>query len=221
MYCAMIGDIVQSKKLSSQARDALQRRLRSVLAEIATECAQEICLPFALTFGDAFEGVLFAPHKAPDIAMRILRAAAPHQVRIGIALGELSTLPENGDVHMADGPALHAAREAVETLKAERNPGGWLHLAMAAQPGALDTAALALLQGMLGLLTALTGGWTDRQRQIIWMTDEEGGQQQKVAQRLGISPASVSTSLKRGHYRAYRQAWDAWIDFLQTHTKEG
>lgn len=221
MYCAVIGDIVQSKQLAPQARDALQRKLRTVLAEIATENAQEICLPFALTFGDAFEGVLFAAHRAPDIAMQIIRAVAPHQVRIGIALGGLSTLPENGDVHMADGPALHAAREAVETLKCERNPGGWLHLAMTAQPGAVDASALVLLQGLLGLLSALTEDWTDRQRQIVWMTDEEGGQQQKVAQRLGISPASVSTSLKRGHYRAYRQAWDAWVDFLREHTKEG
>jgi tetratricopeptide (TPR) repeat protein len=70
------------------------------------------------------------------------------------------------------------------------------------------------MDSQLALLAALTEGWTDKQREIVWMIEAHQGYQKDVAKLLGIPPSVVSKQRKAAKYDAYHDAWKGLTDYL-------
>lgn len=232
MLCAIIGDIVNSRNISDTRRKtptndplrhALYEKMCEVLDRINEEFAEEIMLPFAIRYGDDFEGVVVSSYRSLEIAMRIIRAIYPIKVRIAFGLGNISTMPDNDNVYLSDGPAIHCARNALTQLKKDRKSAGWFNMAFAVEDGhKLENASL-LMNTLVMLLASITDGWTEKQLKAVWATESYDGskdKQKKAANDLGITSSAISDSLRTSKYAVYRKAWNTLIDYLRLESDE-
>ncbi|MCL2342938.1 MAG: SatD family protein [Firmicutes bacterium] len=202
MYCVIVGDIVNSREMDFETREAATRAVKATLNGINTKYKDVILADFGIVRGDALEGVLTEPSYAPRILPEIIRnlyRAQKVTLRFSVVIDELSVV--SNDRNEADGPAFHTALEKLDTLKA-RKSDHWLQVSFVT-----NTVEQPLVDGLFDLLTALTGGWTDRQREIAWAMDESARKQSAVSEALGISPPAVSKQLRAMCYDQYAYAW--------------
>lgn len=201
MYCAMIGDLIGSKKIEPEQREKVQTRLRQLLDEMNEKYSEYMASPFLLTLGDEFQGLLTASEAALEIMEYIDRGLAEHCVRIryGLGLGEISTGSVNREQALGDdGSAYHRAREGIELLRKKK----WKGFPVTIRTGEVDEE---LLWSVCRLLNDLAEDWSPAQRQYI-LDMEQLEEQQLVAEKNRTQQSGVSRALKRAHYKTYQQA---------------
>lgn len=208
MYCAIIGDLINSKKLPTEDRAAIQEKLKTLLNGVNEKFSSFLVSPFLMTLGDEFQGVLTAAKPSLEIidflGQNLLEF--PIHIRYGIGIGELSTNINREQALGDDGPAYHHARQGIEQLKKE----GWMGFPVSIQTGNNDCA---LLRCYCRLLNEIAEAWSTPQRDCI-LNMEVAEEQLLVAHRLGIAPSSVSRSLRRGHYAAYHESKKTLGEYL-------
>ena len=226
MFCAIIGDIVNSRsifdpnekiQINDSVRHALQKKIVTTLEKINEDYSEDIILPFAIRYGDDFEGVVAPSCRYLEIAMRIIRAIYPIHVRIVFGLGSMRTIPDSRLVFQSDGPAMHCARDALTKLKKEQKNTGWFNMAFESESDSKFKNSSLLINALFTLLASITTSWSESQLKIIWTIDDyEGvkGKQKKAALKLGISNPAISESLKKSNYAAYRKAWEALTNYF-------
>jgi DNA-directed RNA polymerase specialized sigma24 family protein len=108
-----------------------------------------------------------------------------------IVRGEVD--PGRGPATQRSGPAFIAARERLAAAGARRE-----RLALVTG----DPEADLLLDGIAPLLGDLLAELTPRQREIAWLLLVEGLRRADVAERLGVSRATISVAADRAHLRS-------------------
>jgi hypothetical protein len=183
----LFGDVVRSR-VDAPAATAWLRTLRADLTEAYAE--PDRLAPFEFTQGDELQGLL-AP--AADPTRAILRAALhPDQLpmRWVVVRGEVDA--GTGPATQRSGPAFIAARERLETSVARRE-----RIAAVRGVAWIDD----LLDGTAPLLGELLDDLTDRQREIARLMLVDGLRRSEVAERLGVSRATISVAADRAHLR--------------------
>ncbi|MCL1842514.1 MAG: SatD family protein [Defluviitaleaceae bacterium] len=219
MYCIVVGDIVNSKLLEPDVRKNVNKALQKTFDRINTDYLGSLITTFGMVRGDAFEGVILAQFYAPKIVLAIIKAVYSVNktiVRISVALGTLTVTSE--DRNIADGPAFHTAFENLEELK-KLGSKHWFQVHFE-----IGKLAQSLVTGQLALLAALTEGWTDRQREVVWEMENQNGSKKDVIKTLGLTSAVLDKHLKAANYKAYSLAWKGLKDFLinmDEHIHEG
>ncbi|MDF2543758.1 MAG: hypothetical protein K0S47_3476 [Herbinix sp.] len=209
MYCVIVGDIINSKKIDIENLDEINNSIKEILNYINTTYMDSILADFGLVRGDAFEGVLLTHYQMPKIINEIIKSFYKIQqtkVRICVVLDELTAI--STDRNEANGPAFYKATDCIAKMKAEKSEH-WFQVSI------LTTSfAQPLLDGILSLISSITNGWTDRQREIVWSVEELSEQQNLVSKKFNISTSVVNKQLKAANYYAYRKAWVSIEDFL-------
>jgi len=140
-------------------------------------------------------------------------------VRISVVMGQLTiTSPERNEV---DGPAFVDVQAALAQIK-ERGSKHWMQVSFD-----VGTLGQSLISSQLGLITALTERWTDKQREICWTAEEIEGHEaypkettkkqelyRLVAKKLDSTPAVIKKQMIAASYDAYRQGWDGIEAYL-------
>lgn len=208
MYCAMIGDLIASKQIQPEERKAVQVRLGQLLEEMNGEFNDYLASPFLITLGDEFQGLLTAAEPALEIMEYIDRGLEEYRVRVRYAMGigEISTGINRTQALGDDGPAYHLARQGMEFLKKEQ----WTGFPVSIQTGQPDSV---LLQGICQLMNELAETWSPAQRQYV-LDMELLKEQMLVAMKNNVQQSSVSRTLKRSHYKTYRQTKKTLEDYL-------
>ena len=210
MYCIIVGDIANSRSLTYDVRNKVALQAKSTFEQLNNEYSNCILAPFGLVRGDSFEGVLIKRYdNAPAIVQKIIKSFYQVErtvVRICIVLGELSVLGSN--LNEADGPAFHKAADILDEMKETGNLH-WLQVSFDISSGANQ-----LVGSIMELLATLTMRWSDKQREIVWSTQEHGGYQKEVADLFGISYPVISRQLKVSHYETYCRAWRNLAEYL-------
>lgn len=208
MYCAVIGDMINSRQILPEQREHIQVRLKQLLEEVNVKFSSYLASPFLITLGDEFQGLLTAAEPTLEIIESIDRGLAEYEVRVryGIGLGEVNTRINREQALGDDGPAYHLARETVDFLKQEK----WRGFPVAIGTGRTDTL---LLQSICRLLNEMAETWSEAQRQYI-LDMELMKEQMLVATKNRVQQSSVSRALKRGHYQVYQQTKDSLKQYL-------
>lgn len=209
MYCVIVGDIIRSREIAPETREKVLYAAKNVFDRINTDYLSSLMAAFGMVRGDAFEGVLLTQYQAPKIIQEIIKAfyrVDKTVVRISVVTGQLTTV--GSDRNETDGPAFYQAMDDLEKMK-KRKSGHWLQVSF-------DTDSLAqpIVESQLRLLTALTEGWTDRQREIAWEMEAYSMQQKLVGKKLGISTPVINKQLKAANYEAYKLAWESLEKYL-------
>ena len=184
----VIGDIVGSRGASD--RTGLHRRLDELLRDANERWHCDL----RITVGDEFQGTVTTLGAATALSLHLRVALLPeHDVRHGIGRGTTTVLDARERIE--DGPGWWAAREAIDTVKADARRAatraartGFQAAEDAVHPGdaAIDAALLArdelvgrLDERSLSVLRGLLAGRTQRE-----LADELGVSASAVSQRV-------------------------------------
>jgi tetratricopeptide (TPR) repeat protein len=209
MYSVIVGDIVNSREIAPAAREKVSLAAKSLFERLNAEHIGSLMTTFGMVRGDAFEGVLLTQYHAPGIVQEIIKAfyrAEKTAVRISVVLGHLTVTGE--DRNLTDGPAFHQAFEDLAKMKTSKSTH-WLQVSFR-----IGSLAQKLVDGHLAMLAALTKGWTEKQREIVWEAEAFDGNTKLVSKKMGISQSVVAKQLNAADYGAYRMAWEGLADYL-------
>lgn len=208
-FIAVIGDIVDSKKLKN--RYQVQENFRAVLEDINVRYSDDIASNFMITLGDEFQGLLKSCDHIMDIIADIEMKMYPIQMRFGIGIGSITTEINRLMPLGADGPAYHCARNMIQQIKAnERKVKSNRANIMIASEGE-DEMRDMLVNAIFSLCATLQNKWSPRQREIIYSYVQNSENQVKTAESLGISQSSVHKALHLSGYYTYKQAVESVI----------
>lgn len=202
MYFAVIGDMVGSRLLFPAQRSRAQEQLFEALDKLNTEYSEYIAADFLITLGDECQGLLTAETNPVSIAMELMRAMYPFNMRFAIGVGEITTRINREAALGADGPAFHNARDAMECMKHMRGARLRVRTGVKRTDSMLNTIA--------ALLDAISADWTDKQAEaasIMLMSRMRGERltQKELADRLNITQSTVNSALSAAHYREYSE----------------
>jgi len=184
----LFGDVVESRD-DPQASSSWLRTLCRALEERYPPA--ERLAGFGFTQGDELQALL-APTADPFLAVLIgtLHERARPMRWVGAA-GEVA--PGSGPATERSGPAFLAARAALIEARSRRDR----LLVRTGEPG-----ADRLLDWLAPILGEMLADLTVRQRRVAWLVLVEGLRQAEVADRLGVSRATISVAHARGHIRS-------------------
>lgn len=195
---ALIGDVVASRSMASDARHDLQVRLDACFRDPRAVTGRGVLARPLITLGDEFQGLFthdeLGTEGLLDLLDAILDAARPARMRFGIGLGEVTT-PLKPEAIGMDGPCFHRARAALEE--------------------AASSSSACRLRGphaacrMWGLLASYAFeqrmGWSDAQHRAVKLHDELGSWA-AVAEAEGVSRAAVSLRRKAAGQGRFMEA---------------
>ena len=222
MYCVIMGDIINSRSLSDEVREKVTQAAKMAFDQINSRYRGSFLANFGLVRGDSFEGILLAQHHAPQIMQDIIKTfyrVEKTLVRISVVMGQLTIT--STDRNEVDGPAFVDVQAALAKIK-ERGSKHWMQVSFD-----VGTLGRELISSQLGLITALTERWTDKQREICWIAEEIEGHEdypkettkklelyRLVAKKLNSTPAVIKKQMTAAYYEAYRQGWDGIESYL-------
>jgi RNA polymerase sigma factor (sigma-70 family) len=183
----LFGDVVRSRVDGPAGTTWLRELIREL--ERAYPGTARLA-PFAFTQGDELQGLLRID---ADPFAAVLRATLHDDalpMRWVIVAGPIEM--GRGPATERTGPAFLGARRLLEQARARRE-------GLLVQVG--DTRTDDLLGELAPLLADLLGDLTDRQRTIARMMIVEGLRQSEVAERLGVSRATISVMADRARIR--------------------
>ena len=203
VYCAIIGDIVNSKKIPN--RQEIQNLFASVLIQINIEFDNDIASNFTITLGDEFQGLISKPSLSYEIIKIIKQRMSPVELVFGVGIGEMKTTIKREISIGSDGPAYHYARNMVEKAKKIRPSIRYYS----------DTSSDELINGLLYFTESCINSRTAKQVEVVKLFDELKFQKE-VAKRLNKSQSTISGMLLNAFYYEVANAEEEIRSFLKT-----
>lgn len=205
MYIAIIGDIVDSRKIKN--RDDIQKKLLSILKEINIDFKNNIAAKFLITLGDEFQGLLNDANNLLKIIDTIKFKMYPIKIRFGVGIGSIDTNINSEMALGADGPAFHYARAMVEKIRKinKIKSKSLINTDIILDANNNDNV-INLINDNLSLCYELEEKWTDKQRLLIEEMLFTNKTQRELAEEFKIAQSSVQRRLKTSGYYNYINA---------------
>ena len=201
MYCAIIGDINQSRALPERAK--IQRNFQKAIEAINKEYKKEIASKFILTLGDEFQGLLHRATESYRLVRRFQDIMGGVPFAFGIGIGSLATSLKKEALGM-DGECFHFARAALQQAKKKKREVIF----------GFDGEASKLTNALVGLLEKEWGKLTPRQREIVQLLKKH--KPNEITKKLKISRQAVWKTSKTTLVSQMNDAEGALHDFLRT-----
>ncbi|HBL83654.1 MAG: hypothetical protein A2Y17_09060 [Clostridiales bacterium GWF2_38_85] len=212
IYIAIIGDIINSKKIDE--RNRIQEKLKKILNEINYNYPNNIVSNFMITLGDEFQGLLTLGSEIFRIISFIEMEMHPIKIRFGIGIGEITTEINRDFPLGSDGPAYYNARDMIYELKKLERKYESYNANIMIKSDIYNSETIELINSILTLCTTIKGKWTERQYEIIKCYLENDENQHLAAQSLAINQSSVNKSLNNSGFYNYWKAISNLISFL-------
>jgi plasmid stabilization system protein ParE len=192
---AVIGDMVGSRQIPATHRPRAQKRFQQLIEKLNQEFRESLRSRFIITLGDEFQGLIEDPGIVPDLIWMIETSFTDRTLRLGFGYGPIDTeIPEYAI--NVDGPALHAARAAIEEARSKKKLGGVFRgMGDAEEP----------LNGFARLLWFHRLRRTQQQMKVMSYL-REGLSQVEIAAKLHRKPQAISDHVKAAGWEAYREA---------------
>jgi hypothetical protein len=193
VFYVIAGDLVRSRAIPDRAGAA--RALRPAIARATGQApASHWLAPLAPSLGiDEVRGVLRSPEHVVAVICSLWIAAWPLRFRFSIASGPIDIGLRLHDAAAMDGPAFHAAADALGRARREG-------LALALSLAGLDAPTAGLAEAAASLYHETMSGWSARTAEVIGRY-RRSGNQSKAARALGITQQAVSDTLIRAQWR--------------------
>jgi len=201
MYIALIGDIIESKKIQDRAQVQLQ--LLRLMKELNWQYQDYLISPFTVTTGDEFQA-LFSPNSYMfQIIDQLSVAFSPYEIRFGIGVGEMVTEINKEQSIGSDGPAYWLAREAINHIH-DKNDYGINHISVFLA----DEEVTWTVNAMLAACSFIQSKWTEVQYDVLkqLLTEniyDETFSHKEIARLLGITPSAFNKRIKASGLKIY------------------
>ena len=201
MYIALIGDIIESKKIQDRAQ--VQQQLLRLMKELNWQYQDYLISPFTVTTGDEFQA-LFSPNSYMfQIIDQLSVAFSPYEIRFGIGVGEMITEINKEQSIGSDGPAYWLAREAINHIH-DKNDYGINHISVFLA----DEEVTWTVNAMLAACSFIQSKWTEVQYDVLkqLLTEniyDETFSHKEIARSLGITPSAFNKRIKASGLKIY------------------
>ena len=201
MYIALIGDIIESKKIQDRAQ--VQQQLLRLMKELNWQYQDYLISPFTVTTGDEFQA-LFSPNSYMfQIIDQLSVAFSPYEIRFGIGVGEMVTEINKEQSIGSDGPAYWLAREAINHIH-DKNDYGINHISVFLA----DEEVTWTVNAMLAPGSFIQSKWTDVHYDVLkqLLTEniyDETFSHKEIARLLGITPSAFNKRIKASGLKIY------------------
>lgn len=207
---AIIGDIIDSKKIDENNRRVLQSKLSSTLSEINEEYKEDIVSNFIITLGDEFQGILNKSQYLFEIIEKIQFNISDVQFRFGIGIGKIYTDINREASIGFDGPAYHKARKSISILKNNKN---FQNIYIESSDIVFDEE----LNAHLFWVCNCFNNWSPLQKKIVKLKIKDYNIiQAKISDILHIDQSLVSRSIKASNFENYNLSKKSIIKLLET-----
>jgi len=203
MYCAIIGDIVDSKKIVN--REETQQKLHSLLRKLSEQYSKHVASNFTITLGDEFQGLLLDTIYLIEIIDEIKMQMYPIEFRFGIGIGDIHTEVNKEIAIGADGPAYHIARACIDEIKEKDNKYEQVKQDIVINS---DEESQGLTFKMINAAFAqcffYEKNWSDKQREVVIRLMKEDVSQRAIAEDLGLTQSSVNRRISQSGFLVYQ-----------------
>lgn len=195
-HAVLIADVVESS-----SRLDLRAILGKALVRVSREHLQRgwVRLPYAVTAGDEFQTIVSDLPKIAEVILDLRIRLRPLNLRIGIGVG-----PTTGRVHAPvnrlGGPAFRLAREALESIKRDREFKFDVLTAFRSGRRTFDSTANLIY----GLHDTLVLRITKKQWETIAVFRQKR-RLESAAKTLKVDVSTVWRNLQRAHFRQLEQ----------------
>lgn len=201
IYIALIGDIIESKKIQDRAR--AQQKLLQLMKELNQQYQKHLVSPFTVTAGDEFQALFLPNSDMFQIMEQLSMAFAPYEIRFGIGVGDIITEINKEQSIGSDGPAYWLAREAINYVH-DKNDYGINHISVSLA----DEEANQTINAILAACSFIQSKWTDIQYDILKQLlaeniYDETFSHKEMAELLGISPSAFNKRIKASGLKIY------------------
>ena len=201
MYIALLGDIIESKKIQDRAQ--VQQQLLRLMKELNWQYQDYLISPFTVTTGDEFQA-LFSPNSYMfQIIDQLSVAFSPYEIRFGIGVGDMITEINKEQSIGSDGPAYWLAREAINHIH-DKNDYGINHISVFLA----DEEVTWTVNAMLAACSFIQSKWTEVQYDVLkqLLTEniyDETFSHKEIARLLGITPSAFNKRIKASGLKIY------------------
>lgn len=201
-YLAVIGDIIDSKKIKNRAE--IQSDLQSAFQKLDKAHSSLIVSRFTLTIGDEFQALLKPAREIWQLLdLLAMQSSAPF--RLGLGYGEIRTRIDPQQSLGADGEAFWRAREAIQTVHVQ-NWNGRSHVLFKGEHAKQDSVINSLILSA----ETLKSQWTRSQVDLFRALLKEGiyqadFNQKSIAAKLKLSESALSKRLTASNIKVYFQ----------------
>jgi len=230
MYCAMIADIRDSKKMDIKQRKNVQEKLKLTLETFNKAHKKKLATSLDFSRGDQIQALFYSPLDAYDFACMFRAELFPVRFRIGLGVGDWAIKVKGGNSNAQDGTSYHNAAKAFEKAHAEEK-------GMAFFSG---EEADAILNVLMTNEDRIFNCQTNLQKEIAkqctlsepiapeMKRDAFGintvfykkGSQKWIAEHMKTSRQNISQQIKRGKIYEQRELKAAVAILLQQHCNE-
>lgn len=204
VFAVVNADIKGSRKMDERERYEWQLFLKSAIIQVNENWSDAIEVPFMITKGDEFQGVVRNVPYVHSIITEFERILYPLALRYGIGLGEIQKMGATISIEM-DGPAFHRANAALNYAKKNK-----LRVRFRSEDKQLDV----YVNTVYLLIYAIKNRWAKINYKRYWRY-RELGTYEKVADLEGVSPQAVWDSLRNASAMEVQQAEKAVMQFLK------
>lgn len=213
-YFAIIGDIINSRELSS--RKQVQDKLEATLNQLNQKYKSQIVSQFSITLGDEFQGLLTVEAPVFQMIDEIRQTMAPVDIRFGVGLGDMKTDINPRESLGADGPAYWNARAAIDHVH-QKDDYGYTQLAV----GLESEMQTRQLNALLAVTEFMRKTWTASQFDtfnalLSLNIYTEKFKQRDVAKELNMTDNDLSKRLKSSGIKVYFRSKQAILELLRT-----
>lgn len=208
-YLAIIGDIVNSKKIVGEHRKQLQNRLEATLDNVNQLYQDYIVSDFLITLGDEFQGLLRPNAPLYEIISRFVEDINVNrykekfvEVRFGIGLGRILTDIKKVALGM-DGPAFHYARNALERSHEIKGHA----IVFRAEPSTIIEQDETTINALLGLLAVSRKFWIHKASKFNDFLPylRENKNQKDIANLLNCTQPLVSKQVASAYWNEIKE----------------
>jgi len=203
LYCVITADVNKSRTVVDRA--GLQRRILGVLKEANAKFENDIAVPFTITIGDEWQGLLNSIAPSYQIIDFFRQSLTEISVSYGIGAGQVETsfMPRTSEM---DGDAFRRSREALNAAKKTKS-----EIIFDTNNKPID----ALLNSICQLLFVVRSRWTERQKEKITLYKHHQNER-KVAEELGVTQGDIHQAIKAGSGKMYFESEERLNYYLIT-----
>jgi len=204
LYCVITADVNKSRAVVD--RSGLQKNILAVLSETNAKFENDIVVPFTITVGDEWQGLLNSIAPSYQIIDFFRQSLTDISVSYGIGVGQVETsfMPRTSEM---DGEVFRRSRNALNTAKKNKSE-------IIFETG--NEPVDVLLNSICRLLFAVRSKWTNRQKEKIILYKNLRNER-KVAKELGVTQGDIHQAIKAGSGKIYIESEEHLNYFLSTY----
>ena len=197
-YAAVTVDIIGSTRIYEETGQLIRPRLLEVIDFANERFREDLAVPFSITLGDEFQGLMRNVAVCPWTIMRIRLQLHPLKCRVGVGIGTVA-----GELAAAtremEGSAFTMSRNALDEAKQQ----GRLTVYQTDDEAITQTAnAISML------IDVIQNKWTDKQWEAVRAFDEYQGLT-RAGEALGQTPQTMRDRLQRTDWQEVLEAVNA------------